>query len=288
MAVDDHPRPAGPQDVEDAGDVARRDGVGLGREAGSGQDLEPVRMGQEKVVEDLVEVVALCLGGEGVGDRDLGPEPQGGRDLAELEVEVEQDDRLVRGPGQELGGIGGQERLAAAAGRRRDHDDPTPARPRPVRRRAQPGPGDAGRPGQRGAELGVVGVKGDEVVRPHLDDLGQVGPGSLVEGQHQRHPGVVLVEGPEAAQPGPVHERRTGDDDVPGSGSQERLRPGQVGAALHDRGGPDDVVADAGRQLAGAVDDQHPRLGGAHRVVTPPVAIRCTCNPRRRCPRRRT
>ena len=91
------------------------DGVRLRRQAGGGQDLEPVGVGEQVVLEDLVEVVSLGLGGQGVADRELWSEAQGGGDLAELEVEVEEHHRPVGVPGEELGGVGGEERLAASA-----------------------------------------------------------------------------------------------------------------------------------------------------------------------------
>src|SRR5438067_66795 len=216
-------------------------------------------MGQEVVVEDLVEVVALGLGGQGVDDGQVPPQAQGGRHLAELQVEVDQDDRLAHPEGQELGGVGGQERLAAPARGRRDHHDPAPGRTaRPVGRQADAAPGDAGRPGQHPGEFAVVGVEGDEVTGPDLDDIGQVGPGSLVEGQHHRHPGVPGVEAGQVAGPGPVHERRPGHDDVPRSGGQPGLGPADVGTGLHQRPGGAGVAADTAGQLAGAVDDEDP------------------------------
>jgi hypothetical protein len=268
VGVDDDPCPAGPQDVEDSGDVARGHRVGLGRQAGGGQDLEPVRMGQQVLVEDLFEVVALGFRRQGVGDRELRPEPQGGGDLAELEVEVEQHHRLVGRAGQELGGVGGQERLAATTRGGGDHDDAAPPGiGAAVGHRPEAAAGDAGRPRQGPAELVVVGVEGNEVVRADLDDLGQLGPGPLVQGEDDRHPGEAGVERGEAAQPRTVHERRPGHDDVPVPGGQLRLGPGRVGAALDGRAGPgDDVVADAGRQFAAAIDDENTG-GGTTRVA---------------------
>ena len=115
VGVDDHPGPPGPQGVEQTGHVAGGDGVGLGRQPGGGQHAEPVRMGEQVVVEDVVEVVAVRLGGQEVDDRQLAAQPQGGRHLAELEVEVDQHHPLAGGPGQELGGVGGQKGLAAPA-----------------------------------------------------------------------------------------------------------------------------------------------------------------------------
>ena len=185
--------PAGPQDVEDPGDVARRDGVGLGREAGGGQDLEPVRMGEQVLVEDLVEVVALGLGGQGVGDRELGRS----RRAVETSPNWRSRSRSTTGwsvcAGQELGGVGGEERLAASARRRRDHDDRGPGRSgRPVRRHPEAARVMRAARLQRAAQLVIVGVERDEVVGPDLDDLGQVGAGPLLEGEDEADPGIAL------------------------------------------------------------------------------------------------
>jgi hypothetical protein len=72
-------------------------------------------VGEQVLPEDLVEVVTLGLSGQGVADRELRPEAQSGGNLAELEIEVEEHHRPVRFAGEELGGVGGEERLAASA-----------------------------------------------------------------------------------------------------------------------------------------------------------------------------
>ena len=226
VGVDDHPRPPGPQDLEDASHVVGGDRVGLGRQAGGGQHLEAIGVVQQEVVEDLVEVLTLGLGGEGVGDRDVGPQPQGDGNLPELQVEVDEDDGLSGGAGQELGGIGGQEGLAAAARSRGDHDDASLAGGvGPVGHHLEPVPGDAGGPAERTAQLGVVGVERYEVVGSHPDDLGQIGPRTLVQGEHRRHPRVPRVEGGQAPKTSAVHERRAGHDGVPVAGGKVRLGP---------------------------------------------------------------
>jgi hypothetical protein len=115
VGVDDHPRSTGPQRLENPGDVARHDGVRLRRQAWSGEDFEAVGMGQQVLVEDLVEVVSLGLDRKGVADREIRPEAQRGRDFTELKVEVEEHHQPVGVPSEELRGVGGQERLPAAA-----------------------------------------------------------------------------------------------------------------------------------------------------------------------------
>ena len=129
--------------------------------------------------------------------------------------------------------------------------------------------------------------RGTRSSAPDLDDLGEVGPGPFVEGEDDRHPRIALVERAEAAQPGPVHERRPGDDDVPGAAARCVSARAGSGQALTDGAGADGVVADPGGQFTGAVEDEDPRRGSAQPEVIPPVAIRCSRPRGRRCPRRR-
>ncbi len=153
--VDHDPGAAGPQGVQNPNDVPGSDGVRLGRAPRRRQHGEPIGVREEVFVEVLAEVVALGLGPQRVGDRQVGTESQGGRDLAELKVEVQQHDRSIGRANQELGGIGGHERLAAPSRRRSDGDDASAAGWRG--RKTEPAPGDAGRPCQGSAHLPVVG-----------------------------------------------------------------------------------------------------------------------------------
>ena len=266
VGVDHDPGPPGPEHVEDAGDVAGgvTESASAGRR-GAARTLNPSGWASRYSSRISLEVVTLRLGGEGVEDRDARvggagrwrPRRTAGRGRTSTTGSV-------RVAGQELGGIGGQERLAAAARGRRDHDDPAPAR-------RAPGPSAIiprrprvmrDRPDQRPAQLVVVGVERHEVVGPDLDDLGQIGAGPLVEGQDDGEPRVPLVERGEAAESGPVHEGRSGDEDVPVGAGEVRVGPAGVGTGLDDAARGDDVVAEPGCQLTRSGRGREPGAAG--------------------------
>src|SRR5207244_4347189 len=93
----------GPKDFQEPADVGGGDGVGLGRAAGRGQDGETVPVGHEELGEVFLQLPVLGVVAEDVGDGELGPQAQGDRDLAELEVEVDEDHPLPGLAGQEQG-----------------------------------------------------------------------------------------------------------------------------------------------------------------------------------------
>ena len=82
---------------------------------GAGSTMTPGVVGDHVLLDvggqvDLVDVLA----GEDVGDREPGPQAQGGGHLAELQVEVDDAGPLPGVLVQEVGQVGGEEGLAAA------------------------------------------------------------------------------------------------------------------------------------------------------------------------------
>ena len=105
-------------------DVLGSDHVGVGRAERSGQHREAELVLLEIFLDMLVEVVLVHrLPGQQVRNRESGPQVQGGGNLAELQVEVDEADALTGLGRQVAGQIGGVEGLSAATARRRHGED---------------------------------------------------------------------------------------------------------------------------------------------------------------------
>jgi hypothetical protein len=262
--VDHNPGAPGPQDIEDADDVARHDRIGFRRPPRRSEDREPVGVRDQEFLDVRVEVVALGFGPEGVRNGHVRTEPERHGHLAELQVEVDQHDLPVGGPGQELGGIGGEEGLSAPARRRTDGEYPSGGRRR--RPGAEAAPGDPRGSGQDGGDFSVVRTDGKKVVGAGLDDLYQVGAWTLLERQDHRHPREPLVKRAQAPEPASVHDGGTRHQHVPRRLHEAALGGGYVGAPLHDGSGRHEAT-EARREIAGAVQHQHANLRRAPGAV---------------------
>ena len=111
-------------------DVLGGDHVCVGGAERRRQDREPELVLFEVLLHVLVEVVVVDrLAGEQVRDGEPRPEVQRRGDLAELQVEVDQADPLAGLRREVAGQIGGVERLATPAARRRHGEDLGEVRP---------------------------------------------------------------------------------------------------------------------------------------------------------------
>ena len=180
-------------------DVLGCDHVGVGRAERRGEDREPELVLLEVLLDVLVEIVLVDrLPGKQVRDRESGSQVQCRRDLAELQVEIDQADALPRLGGQVARQVRGVERLATAAARRRHGEDLGELRPldndavgddgqsRVADRRRDVGDVEGALQGS--GELTLAGRVLDQLDRTRADDVAQIGLGFRPERQHDgRH-----------------------------------------------------------------------------------------------------
>ena len=186
---------------------------------GAGEDQHAAVVGDHVLGDvglevDLVDVLA----GEGVGDGEAGPEPEGGRHLTELQVEVDDARALPRVLVQEVRQVGGVEGLPAAAGGGGDGEDRAVLAVglgrRQGRRVRAAGPADRHRPLDRVVQHPVRDRELEQVEGACPHDVPQLGVGPLLEGQDQRHVRRLVVDRLDAGQARLGAEAGPGDHDV--------------------------------------------------------------------------